>query len=92
MTSSVENLKQKTTKEDIENDIREVISKTLQIEKDSIALDLSFTEDLQLDSLDMVEFIMAIETKYNIHIPDEEASKLVTVKSVVEYIYNKIKA
>ena len=45
-----------------------------------------FVEDLGADSLDTVELIMQLEDEFNIEIPDDEAEKLTTVGSVVEYI------
>lgn len=48
--------------------------------------DTKFTEDLGLDSLDIVEVVMAIEDEFAIEIPDQEADKIVSIKDAVEYI------
>jgi len=50
----------------------------------------SFIKDLGLDSLDMVEVIMEAERDFNVEIPDEEADKLTTVGSVVDYLEKKL--
>lgn len=54
-----------------------------------VTLEASFTEDLGADSLDTVELIMALEEEFGIEIPDEEATKIATVKDVVDYINAK---
>ena len=46
----------------------------------------SFQEDLNADSLDLVEMIMEMEDKFGVKIPDEEAEKIVTVGNAVDYI------
>ena len=50
----------------------------------------SFLDDLGADSLDIVEFIMALEEEFGLEIPDEDVEKIVTVKDVVEYISENI--
>ncbi|MDF2882685.1 MAG: acpA, partial [Clostridiaceae bacterium] len=53
---------------------------------DEISIDSSFVDDLGADSLDIVELIMALETEFDLEIPDEDAEKISTVNDVVEYI------
>ena len=65
--------------------IREIISDKLGIKEDEITMESTF-EDLGADSLDIVEFIMAIEDEYDIQVADEEVEKVETVGDVVEYI------
>ena len=50
----------------------------------------SFVEDLGADSLDTVELVMAFEEEFNITIPDEDAEKILTVRSAFDYIGDKI--
>jgi NADH dehydrogenase (ubiquinone) 1 alpha/beta subcomplex 1, acyl-carrier protein len=50
--------------------------------------DARFKEDLDLDSLDAVEVVMAIEEEFAIEIPDSEADKILSVKQAVDYIAN----
>lgn len=68
--------------------IKKLISEQLDVEESEIELESSFQDDLEADSLDVVELIMAIEDEFDIEIPDEEAEKLTTVKSAVDYIQN----
>ena len=57
----------------------------LGVEEDEVTLETSF-EELNADSLDIVELIMALEEEFDIDIPDEEAEKLRTVGDAVKYI------
>jgi acyl carrier protein len=70
----------------IEQDVTEIVANTLKVKKDLITPESRFVEDLKSDSLDIVELMMAIEAKYKCDIPDEEASKILTVSDVVQYI------
>ena len=66
--------------------VKEVIIDKLGVEEDKIASEASFVDDLGADSLDTVELIMQLEEEFGIEIPDEDAEKMTTVKSVVDYI------
>ena len=66
--------------------VKEVIIDKLGVEEDKIVSDASFVDDLGADSLDTVELIMQLEEEFGIEIPDEDAEKMTTVKSVVDYI------
>ena len=66
--------------------VKEVIIDKLGVEEDKIVSEASFVDDLGADSLDTVELIMQLEEEFGIEIPDEEAEKMTTVESVVDYI------
>ncbi|MCQ2561430.1 MAG: acyl carrier protein [Clostridia bacterium] len=66
--------------------IREIISEQLGADIDDITMETSLMKDLEADSLDAVEIIMAIEEEYDIEIPDEDAEKFETVGSIVAYV------
>lgn len=70
--------------------ISEVIADKLGVEPSKITPEAKFVEDLGADSLDTVELVMQLEDEFNLEIPDEEAEKLTTVSSVVEYIESHI--
>ena len=53
---------------------------------DDVKADASFVEDLGADSLDTVELVMALEEEFDTEIPDEEAEKISTVQSAIDYI------
>jgi acyl carrier protein len=62
----------------------------LGVDEDSITEDSSFVDDLNADSLDMVELVMAMEQEFDIEIPDDVAEKVATVKDAVEYVQSLI--
>ena len=64
----------------------DLVASQLGLEKAQVKLDANFATDLGADSLDVVELVMAIEEAFNIEIPDTQASKISTVKDVVDYI------
>ena len=69
--------------------IRSIISEQLSIDDvDTITLDTSLTEDLEADSLDAVEVIMALEDEFGIEIPDEEAEQFKTIGDICKFIEN----
>ena len=57
-----------------------------QVTEDQVTEDARFIEDLNADSLDIVELIMALEEEFSAEIPDEEAEKLKTVGDAIKYI------
>ena len=76
--------------EEIFEKVKTVIVEQLGIDEASVRMDSSFLDDLGADSLDIVEFIMALEEEFGIEISDEDVEKIVTVKDVVEYISENI--
>ncbi len=75
------------SKEDILAKLRPVIAEQLGVDESEVKEDASFTEDLNADSLDLVEMIMSLEEQFGLQISDEDAEKLTTVGEAVDYIY-----
>ena len=71
------------------DDVKEVVVEQLNVSPDEVKEESKFVEDLGADSLDVVELVMALEEKFDIEIPDDEAEKIQTVKDVVDYIESK---
>ena len=71
------------------DDIKEVVVEQLSVDAGEVKEDAKFVEDLGADSLDVVELVMALEEKFDIEIPDDEAEKIQTVADVVTYIESK---
>jgi acyl carrier protein len=65
--------------------IRIIIDK-FAVDENDLSYQASFCNDLNIDSLDLVEFIDAIEKEFQIRIPDEDAERLTTVGSVIDYV------
>ena len=71
---------------DTYSEIKGIIIDLLGSEESKITMDASFREDLEADSLDLVELIMAFEDKFGAEISDEDAQKITTVGEAVRYI------
>jgi acyl carrier protein len=71
---------------DIREKVIDIVAKTLQIEKDQIKEESSFQEDLNADSIFIVELVMAFEQEFNCEISDEDAEKIRTVKDAITYL------
>lgn len=73
----------------LENKVREMIAKQLDLDIKEVTKEASFLEDLGADSLDVVELIMSMEEEFGIQIPDEDAEKIKTVQDAIDYIKKK---
>lgn len=66
--------------------LKEIIAEQLEIDAESVTAETRLGEDLNADSLDIVEMLMALEDEFGVDIPDEEIEKMKTVGDVVAYI------
>lgn len=71
---------------DVFQKVKEVTAEQLEVDPDIITPDASFIDDLEADSLDIVELMMELEETFDVEIPDEDAEKISTVADAVEYI------
>ncbi len=67
-----------------------ILAEQLEIDVETITPETRITEDLNADSLDVVEMLMAVEDEFEVHIPDEEIENMKTVGDVVDYIQAEI--
>jgi acyl carrier protein len=74
------------SKEAVLAGLAEIVNEVAGIETDDVQVDKSFTADLDVDSLTMVEVVVAAEDKFGVKIPDEEVKNLSTVGDAVSYI------
>ena len=72
--------------EKIQAKVIQIISEQLGKEESEIKMSSHFIEDLDADSLDTVELVMALEEEFEVDIPDEAAEKITTVQSAVDFI------
>lgn len=69
--------------------VKEIIEEQLNVEGVEITEATRFKEDLEADSLDLFELVMAFEEEYGVEIPSEDLEQIKTVGSVIEYMKNK---
>ncbi len=70
------------------DDVKEVVVEQLNVSPGEVKEESKFVEDLGADSLDVVELVMALEEKFDIEIPDEDAEKIATVTDAIKFIEN----
>ena len=66
--------------------VKAILSEQFDVEEDSITPDTNLSEDLEADSLDVVDLLMSIEDEFEIEVPDEEIENIKTVDQLVKYI------
>lgn len=73
-----------------EERVREIIVEQLGVDASAVTPEASFVDDLNADSLDTVELVMAFEEEFDIEIPDEDAEDLTTVGKSINYLEKKL--
>lgn len=76
------------TEEQIVSDLAIILNEVAGVDQSKVSMDKSFLDDLEVDSLSMVEVVMAAEDKFGVKIPDEEVKNLKTVGDAVSFIKN----
>ncbi|GAA1074852.1 MULTISPECIES: acyl carrier protein [Streptomycetaceae] len=74
------------TKDEVLEGLAEIVNEIAGIPTEDVELDKSFTDDLDVDSLSMVEVVVAAEERFDVKIPDDEVKNLKTVGDAVDYI------
>ena len=69
--------------------MKEMVADQLNVDAAEITAETSFKDDLEADSLDLFELVMALEEEYNVEIPSEDLEKLTTVGAVMDYLKSK---
>lgn len=73
-------------KKDINKTVKQIISKHLGVEESKIKENSNLTEDLGADSLDIVELVIAVESKFDVEIPDRIMENIRTVQDIITYL------
>lgn len=74
------------TNEEILGGLAEIVNEVAGVETSEIALEKSFVDDLDIDSLSMVEIAVQVEDRFGVKVPDEELANLKTVGDAVDYV------
>ena len=69
--------------------MKEIIAAQLGVSEDEVTLEASFKDDLDADSLDLFELVMALEEEYDVEIPSDDLAELNTVGDVINYLKDK---
>ncbi|GAB4191617.1 MAG: acyl carrier protein [Coleofasciculaceae cyanobacterium] len=72
--------------------VKKIVVEQLEVDPEAVTPQAKFTDDLNADSLDTVELVMALEEEFDVEIPDEAAEQIATVQAAVDYISNKVEA
>ncbi len=72
--------------------VKKIVVEQLEVDPGDVTPPANFASDLNADSLDTVELVMALEEEFDIEIPDEAAEQISTVQAAVDYISNKVEA
>ena len=78
------------SKDEILAKVRDILVEQLGVDADAITLEASFQDDLDADSLDLVELIMELEDQFGVKISDDEAQSITTVGAAVDFIADHI--
>ncbi|KAB2346501.1 MULTISPECIES: acyl carrier protein [Actinomadura] len=76
------------TEQQILDGLAEIIDEIVGIDKDEVTPEKNFIDDLDIDSLSMVEIAVAAQDKFGVEIPDDELRNLKTVKDVINFVQN----
>lgn len=77
------------SQDEIFQKVKKIVAEQLTVDEGDVKPESSFANDLNADSLDTVELVMALEEEFDIEIPDEAAENISTVQAAVDYIHQQ---
>ncbi len=76
--------------ENAEERLRKIIAEQLGVSEEEVVPEASFIDDLNADSLEMVDLIISLEEEFEIQVSDEDAEKIKTVKDAIDYLNDRL--
>jgi acyl carrier protein len=73
-----------------EERLRKIIAEQLSVSEEEVVPEASFIDDLNADSLEMVDLIISLEEEFGIQVSDEDAEKIKTVKDAIDYLHDRL--
>lgn len=70
--------------------LRQIIAEQLGVTEEEVVPEASFVDDLNADSLEMVDLIISLEEEFNVQVSDEDAEKIRTVRDAIEYLHEQL--
>ena len=80
------------TREEVFEQVRTILVDTLSVDEDRVTMSARFQEDLETDSLDLVELVMQMEEDFGVKISDEEAAEIKTIGDAVDFVMTRAEA
>lgn len=80
------------TREEVFGHVKKILVETLSVDEEKVTMEARFQEDLETDSLDLVELVMTMEENFGIKITDEEAATIKTVGDAVDFVMTRVDA
>jgi acyl carrier protein len=80
------------TREEVFEQVKTILVDTLSVDEDKVTMTARFQEDLETDSLDLVELVMTMEEEFGVKISDEEAAAIKTVGDAVDFVMQRADA
>ena len=78
------------TRDEIFEQVKSILVETLSVDEDKVSMEARFQEDLETDSLDLVELVMTMEEKFSVKISDEDAAGIRTVSDAVDFVEKRL--
>ena len=78
------------TRDEIFEQVKSILVETLSVDEDKVSMEARFQEDLETDSLDLVELVMTMEEKFGVKISDEDAAGIRTVSDAVDFVEKRL--
>ena len=81
---------EKNKENNLEKEVIDIIANVLEVDKSLLNVNTNLTKDLDVESLDLVDLVVAFEDKYNLEIPDPDIKNLQTIQDIIDYLNKNV--